>query len=299
MTTPAAAAPPGVVQRPWPGAFGSDFQRRLLSLIVEGSPFARSCTPLPTQRSSVAFGVLDVNDPAWGGELDEVPDLAKDQSTYEVGVSRLSGSILISNESIDDADFPLTTSVGQVIQDTFSNKLDRDLIGAAGPAPVPTGILSVAAEVSAADWLAAAIKAKAEIAGKGGAATNIAIHPDVLGVIEDERDDIGRQLYPDAAERFAGLDVEAAVGASQPVVYDRARCWLVIRRDFQADISREAASAWEHYATSLRMVGRFALAVPQPSKACRKLKLTEPPAADSDEPPDGPGRPGRDRSAKK
>ena len=147
MTTP---APPGIVQPPWPGAFGTDFQRRLLSAIVEGAPFSRSCTPLPTARTAVAFGVLDTADPAWGGELDEVPDLAKDQTTYEVAVSRLSGSILISQESIDDADFPLTQQVTQVIQDTFSNKLDKDLIGASGPHPTPTGILSVAAEVTAA-----------------------------------------------------------------------------------------------------------------------------------------------------
>jgi HK97 family phage major capsid protein len=271
MTTP---APPGVVQPPWPGAFGTDFQRRILSTIVEGAPFSRSCTPLPTQRTAVAFGILDANDPAWGAELDEVPDLAKDQSTYEVGVSRLSGSILISQESIDDSDFPLTAQVSQVLVDTFSNKLDRDLIGASGPAPVPTGILSVAAEVTGADWQLAAVAAKAQIATAGGAASHISLSPAVLGQIEAERDDLGRQLYPDAATTFAGLTTVPAVGASQPVVYASDRVWLVVRRDFQADLSRETESAWSHYAQSLRVVGRFALACPQPSKAARKLAVS-------------------------
>jgi HK97 family phage major capsid protein len=272
MTTP---TPPGVVQRPWPGAFGADFQRRILSAIVEGAPFSLSCTPLPTQRTAVAFGVLDTADPAWGGELDEVPDLAKDQTTYEVGVSRLSGSILISQESIDDADFPLTQQVTQVLQDTFSNKLDKDLLGAAGPAPVPTGILSVAAEVTAADWHLAAVAAKASMATAGGAASHITLSPAVLGQIESARDELGRQLYPDAATTFAGLVTVPAVGATAPVVYDRSRCWLVVRRDFTADFSRETDAAWRHYATSLRLVGRFALAVPQPSKACRKLAVSD------------------------
>jgi HK97 family phage major capsid protein len=271
MTTP---APPGVVQRPWPGAFGTDFQRRILTTIVEGSPFSRSCTPLPTQRTAVAFGILDTNDPAWGAELDEVPDLAKDQATYEVGVSRLSGSILISQESIDDADFPVSQQTEQVIRDTFSNKLDRDLIGASGPAPVPTGILSVAAEVSGADWQLAAVAAKAAIATAGGTASHITLSPAVLGQIEAERDDLGRQLYPDAATTFAGLTTVSAVGATQPVVSDMERCFLVVRRDFQADMSSETDSAWSHYAQSLRIVGRFALAVPQPSKACRKLAVS-------------------------
>jgi HK97 family phage major capsid protein len=271
MTTP---APPGVVQRPWPGAFGSDFEQRILSIIVEGSPFSRSCTPLPTQRTAVAWGILDAADPAWGAELSEVPDLAKDQTTYEVAVSRLSGSILISEESIDDSDFPLTQQVSQVLVDTFSNKLDRDLLGATGPAPVPTGILSVAAEVSGADWLQAAVKAKGEIGTAGGVASHIALNPATVAELEGATDDIGRQLYPDTATSFAGLTTVQAVGATQPVVYESGRCWLVVRRDFSAETSRETASAWEHYATSLRVVGRLALAVPQPSKAARKLAVS-------------------------
>lgn len=269
MTTP-----PGVVRPPWAGAFGTDFQRRILTIIVEGSPFARSCSPLPTERGTVAWGILEANDPAWGSELSEVPDLSKDQSTYEVAVSRLSGSILISEESIDDSDFPLTQQVSQVLQDTFSNKLDRDLIGGSGAAPVPQGILGVAAEVTAADWQLAAVAARAAMGTAGGTATHISLSPAVLGDIESERDDLGRQLYPDAAVSFAGLTTVPAVGATQPFVYDATRCWLIVRRDFSAEISRETASAWEHYASSLRIVGRMALAVPQPSKAARKLALT-------------------------
>jgi hypothetical protein len=42
-------------------------------------------------------------------------------------------------------------------------------------------------------------------------------------------------------------------------------------RDFVADVSSQSDSAWSHYAQSLRIVGRFGLAVPQPSKAVRRL----------------------------
>jgi HK97 family phage major capsid protein len=273
MITMTSPTPPGVVQRPWPAAFGADFQGRVLSTIVEGSPFSRSCTPLPTRRSAVAFGILDLEDPAWGAELSEVPDLSKDQSSYEVAVSRLSGSILISNESIDDSDFPLTQSVSQTVVDTFSAKLDRDLIGGSGPHPTPTGILSVAAEVTAADWHLAAVQAKAAVASAGGTASHFCANPAVLGEIESARDETGRQLYPDAGQTFAGLATISAVGASQPFVFDQGRCWLVVNKDFSVDVSREAASAWEHYATSLRVIARFGLAVPQPSKAVRKLKI--------------------------
>lgn len=131
----------------------------------------------------------------------------------------------------------------------------------------------MAAEVSAADWHLAAVAAKAAMATAEGTASHIAPSPAVLGEIEAARDELGHQLYPDAATSFAGLTNVSAVGASQPVVYDQAMCSLVIRRDFSAEFSRQAASAWDHYAISVRVVGRFAMAVPQPSKAARKLKV--------------------------
>lgn len=274
MTTPAPqAAVPGVSKPPWPGAFPADFQGKILSIVVGGSPFSRSCTPLPTRRGSVAFGVLDANDPAWVAELDAIPDLAKNQSTYEVGVSKLAGTILISQESIDDGDFPLTASVTQVLQDTFSHKLDLDLIGAAGPAPVPTGILSVAAASDGADLYAAAVKGKADIGQSGGSATHIALSPHFVGELEGIKDTTGRPVFEDAGTTFAGLTTTVAVSASQPFVYDASRCWLVINRDFSAQINQFSDSAWSHYAQSLRIIGRFALAVPQPLKACRKLTV--------------------------
>jgi HK97 family phage major capsid protein len=272
MTTPRAAVP-GVTQPPWPGAFPADFQLRILTTIVGGSPFARSCTPLPTQRTAVAFGILDANDPAWIAELDQIPDLAKGQSAYEVAVSKLAGSILVSQESIDDSDFPITQAVSQALNDTFSHKLDKDLIGGAGPAPTPTGILSVAAASDGTDLELAAVQAKADIGGSGGTATSICMSPHFLGELEGARDTLGRALYPDAATTFAGLATVVSVSATQPFVYDATRCWLVTRKDFTADVTPFTDAAWSHYAQSLRIVGRFALAVPQPSKACRKLTV--------------------------
>jgi HK97 family phage major capsid protein len=274
MSTPAPqAAVPGINQPGWPKGFPADFQAKILSTVVGGSPFSRSCTPLPTARTSVAFGILDANDPAWVAELDTIPDLAKNQSTYEVGVSKLAGSILISQESIDDSDFPLTASVTQVIQDTFSHKLDLDLIGAAGPAPVPTGILSVAAAADGSDLYLAAVSGKSAIGQSGGTADSIALSPHFIGEIEAMKTTTGEPLFPDAGTTFAGLQTVASVSASQPFVYDSSRCWLVVRRDFSAQVTPYTDSAWSHYAQSLRIIGRFALAVPQPAKAVRKLTV--------------------------
>jgi HK97 family phage major capsid protein len=274
MTTPAPRAPvPGITQPPWSGAFPPQFAAQVLSTIVGGAPFARACTPLPTARTAVAFGILDTNDPAWVAELDAIPDLSKSQSTYEVAVSKLAGSLLISQESIDDSSFPLTASVGQVLQDTFSHKLDLDLIGASGPAPVPTGILSVASASDGADLYEAAIQAKADIGMSGGTATSIALSPHFIGELEGIKDTTGRAIYSDAGTTFAGMATVPSVSATQPFVFDASRCWLVTRKDFLVESTPFTDSAWSHYAVSMRVIGRFALAVPQPAKAVRKLTV--------------------------
>ena len=264
--------PPGITQPPWASMFPAQVVA-IVSAIVGGAPFARSLTPLPTNRASVSFPQLDPDDPAWVAELGEIPLLTPDTSEYEVAVSKLAGSILISVESIEDTDFPVTQQTEQILRDTFSHKLDRDFIGGTGPHPTPTGILAVAAEVTGADWLAAVIKAKAEIATAGGEASHVAFSPNTIGDLEGTRDEIGHQLYPDAATGFGGLETVSAVSATQPVVYDSSRLWMAIRRDFQADFSRETSEAWNRYAQSLRIVGRFALAAPLPSRSVRKLKV--------------------------
>jgi hypothetical protein len=266
-------APPGITQPPWSTLFPADVVA-VVTVIVGGAPFARSLTPLPTNRTSVSFPRLDPSDPEWVAEMGEIPLLTPDTDEYEVATSKLAGSVLISRESIDDTDFPVTAQTEQILVDTFSAKLDRDFIGGVGPHPVPTGILAVAAETTGRDWLAAATKAKAEIATAGGTPSHIALNPAVIGELEDARDEVGRQLYPDVSTVFAGLETVSAVAATAPVVYDGSRLWMAIRRDFVLDASNEVSEAWNRYATSLRIVGRFALCAPLPNRSVRKLALT-------------------------
>jgi HK97 family phage major capsid protein len=271
--------PPGpFTQATWPSAFPPEV-RPVVSAIVGGSPFARSLTPLPTRRTGVAFPLAnDLSEPSWGKELDQVPVLDLDGGEYDVAVSRLSGSILISQESIDDTDYPITRQVEQVIEDKFSNRLERDFIGGAGPHPTPTGILAVADEVTGADFELAAVAAKGEIGTAGGEADSIAMSPTLIAGLESARDDIGRALYPDAGTTFAGLATVRSVAATTGIVYDSTRLWMVINLDFSVELSRQVSEAWNRYAQSLRIVGRFALAAPMPAKSVRKLKVEPEPA---------------------
>jgi HK97 family phage major capsid protein len=273
------APPPGVTQATWPSAFPAEV-RPVVSAIVGGAPFARSLTPLPTNRRDVVFPLVDdVDEPAWGKDLDLIPALDLESGEYDAAVSRLSGSILISQESIDDTEYPVTAQVEQVLRDKFSNRLDRDFIGGAGPFPTPTGILNVAAEVGGADLELAAVAAKAAIGTAGGEANSIAMSPTLIGGLESMRDEIGRALYPDASVTFAGLATVRSVAATQAIVYDSSRLWLVISRDFSAEFSRQTSEAWNRFAQSLRIVGRFALAAPMPAKSVRKLTVSGPAGA--------------------
>jgi HK97 family phage major capsid protein len=268
-----------ITQQTWPSAFPVEV-RPVISAIVGGAPFARSLTALPTARTAVVFPLVDdVSEPAWGKDLDLIPPLDLESGEYDAAVSRLSGSILISQESISDTEYPVTQQVEQVLQDKFSSKLDRDFIGGAGPFPTPTGILAVAAEVGGADLELAAVAAKAEIGTHGGEATSIAMSPALIGTLESARDEIGRSLYPDAGTTFAGLETIRSVAATQAIVYDASRLWLVINRDFSAEMSAQASEAWNRYAQSLRIVGRFALAAPMPAKSVRKLTVAGPASA--------------------
>jgi HK97 family phage major capsid protein len=272
-------APSGITQANWPASFPADVQP-VISAIVGGAPFARSLSPIPTRRTAATFPLVeDVSQPAWGGELSEVPVLDLDSGEYDAAVSRLSGSILISQESISDSDWPLTPQIEAVLRDTFSAKLDRDFISGTGPHPTPTGILAVASAVDGLDLELAAAKAKGQIGTAGGHADCIALSPALIAELESARDSLGRALYPEAEDEFAGLTTVRSVAATQAVVYDSTRLYLVINRDFTVDYSAQVSEAWNRFAQSMRVVARFALAAPMPSKSVRKLTVTPEPGA--------------------
>ena len=113
-----ATRPPGITQPPWsyrvPGPRRRDRLRDRRRI-----PFARSLTPLPTNRSSVSFPQLDPDDPEWVAELGEIPALTAEPSEYEVAVSKLAGTILISREVDRRHRFPGHQQTEQILRDTF------------------------------------------------------------------------------------------------------------------------------------------------------------------------------------
>jgi hypothetical protein len=73
---------------------------------------------------------------------------------------------------------------------------------------------------------------------------------------------------------FCGLATVRSVAATQAIVYESTRLWIVINRDFSAEMTPFVSEAWNRFAQSLRIVGRLALAAPMPVKSVRKLSVS-------------------------
>ena len=254
-------------------AVGAPSIAAIVSAVIGGSPYLDSLTRLTTTTGKVAWPSVKFDDPEWVDEMGLIPLLSTDTNAYVVAVSKLAGIILISNEMVTDAVFPVTSQVETSLRDSFSGKAERDLINGDGSDDGPTGVLANAPTTAGEDLWAAAVAAKAEINGAGGQATMIALNAGDIGAEEGRRNNVGDPLYPQGLTQLAGLTVVPTRHASRPIVYDRTRVFCVIRQDWQGYLSTDYGPAFERYAVALRLVGRLTVAVPMPERSIRALDV--------------------------
>jgi HK97 family phage major capsid protein len=273
MTTPA----PSSVDT---GSFGGypyppDVVARIINLLIDSAPFAASLTRQPTNRASVAWPTAKPSGFAWLDELQPFPTVTLADDAYVVAVAKIGGIIDLSNESVADPSFNVTTAMTGLLRDSLSRDLDLGLLNGGGP-PEPVGVIGVAANVTGADLLEAVAKARGQIADAGGSPTTIALSGTALADADTSRDANGQLVYPSGFAAAAGLDAVVVPGLGTPLVYDRARCY-VVRRDSD-DATVEISRDWHFHldATSVRVKARVAAAIPDPGKAIRKLEITEP-----------------------
>ncbi len=136
----------------------------------------------------------------------------------------------------------------------------------------PTGVVGVAAASTGATLWAAAADAIGDLGEAGGGATTIALGAAAAATEAARTGSDGHPIYPDGLATFQGLQVVRVPGLTTPLVYDAARVYLVEREDFTVEQSEHAA--WRTDGVSLRVKGRFAVAVPTPGKSLRKLTIT-------------------------
>jgi len=252
----------------WP----DDLRDLALATIVGGSPFAASLTRAPTSSGRVVWPLVDPSGADWVAEGAALPDLTLGDTTYVAAVHKLAGIIELSNESVADTSYNLDQQVATALVDAFSAQLDTGLLNGTGDANnQPTGVIGAATETSDASLLQAAAAAVGEIGDAGGNPDTMALSFTQAATEAAREDTAGQLVYPNGLPAALGLNEVRVPGLATPLVYDSRRVFLVVRDDFSVEQSRHAA--WRTDGVSLRVKGRFAVALPTPGKAIRKLAV--------------------------
>jgi HK97 family phage major capsid protein len=244
-----------------------------LKTIIGGAPFADSITRTPTGTGSVVYPLIDPTGAGWVAEGAPLPDVNLNDDRYTVATHKLAGILEFSNESISDTAYNLDGQVSTALVDAFSHQMDTGLLTGTGDANnQPTGVVSVAPVATAsASLLTATANAKGEIGDAGGTPDSIALSFTLAASEGSAATTDGLLKYPAGLEAALGLRIVQVPGLATPIVYDSTRVHLVVRDDFSIEQSEHAA--WRTDGISLRVKGRFAVAVPTPGKAIRKLNL--------------------------
>jgi hypothetical protein len=276
MTTPAPPVTTGSFQ----GVLHPADVARVLNLLVGGAPFCNAAlTRYPTNRHAVAFPTAKPDRPQWLKEMDPLPIVGLGDDADIVATCKLASIVLMSNESADDAEVNLTNEFGELLRESASAELDRGILYGTDD-PEPHGLVAAAPVAAGADLGAAITAAIGSIGDSGGIATHLAARPSVLADARDTRDltdGSNRLAFPDGIGAAYGL---AEVGvpelaAADILVVGKSKVWLVTRKDFQVDFSKDFA--FDRDAIAVRIRGRFAVAAPDVPKGLRKLELTGPP----------------------
>jgi hypothetical protein len=268
MTTPA-----GVYTGSFAGApFPPQVQAEIINLLIGGAPFAASLTRQPTSRSSVAWPTAKPTGYAWLGELQPFPVVGLADDAYVVGVAKIGGIVDVSNEAVTDSAINLTGSLSAVLQDSLSRDLDLGLLNGSGVPPEPPGVIGVAPSALGASLLAQVTAAKGAIGDAGGTPTTLAISATALAAEDAKTGTTGELVYPAGFAVAVGLTPVVVPALTPPLVYDKSRCYLVVRNDVMVEMSRD----WhfDRDATSIRVKARVVAAIPDPNKAIRKLSVT-------------------------
>ncbi|MBI4882897.1 MAG: phage major capsid protein [Actinobacteria bacterium] len=242
---------------------------------VGGAPFARSLTPLPTERGGVAFPTVAPDGFDWVSEGAPIPEVDLHDDANVVAVAKLAGLVKMSNEFVGDNELPISNLLRDAVADSMGPKLDVGLLFGGG-APEPNGILALAAEsVIGPDFRSSIIGAWGELVDAGANPESIVAFASA-GVVAWElgrTNDQGTPVHADGAAAMVGPGIKLvavpSLSAGATLVADVSRLFLVLRDDFEAKFSEHAAFANDQ--TVMRVKGRFAIACPTPGKALRVI----------------------------
>ena len=266
-----------------------DLQHGIVNRLLGGAPFARSLDPLPVRSGLVAWPVARPQGGGWTAEGSPLPQVDLGSTSYKVVAKKLSGAFPFSNELIGDAAYNIAGDVGDVVRDHLGPQLDAGVIhGGPDEEDSPIGVWEIADAVDDAELWAGIWTAVGELGDDGGGATHVALRPSTLAAEASRLDANGRPLYADGLVEVGGLTFVGAPGLEHDecLVYDSTRVRLIVRRDFAVEF--DASAGFLSDVTWGRVIGRFAAAVPDKSKAIRKLTIAGAPAPGSAPEPGAP-----------
>ena len=265
MTTP-------VTTGSWQGFLAPPQVTQLINMLVGGSPFAASLTEYPTTRAEVVFPTASPDRPAWVAEAGTIPAIGLNDDADIVAVKKLAEILRMSNESISDATVNLTGQVAALLKDSSGPELDRGLLYGSLPTE-PKGVVPNVAAVDGTDLSGAITSAIGVIGDSGGTATHIAAKPSLFAHIRNVKaQGSGEFLYPLGLGPQFGLTEVGVPELTDCLVYDKTRLYLIARTtDFAIDMSQDYF--FDSDSTAIRVRGRFAVGMPVPLKAARKITV--------------------------
>ena len=204
------------------------------------------------------------------------PSSTSTPGRYTVVVKKLAGVFDISNELIADAAFNIAAALGQAIADRLGVQLDDGVIrGGGDPEDSPVGVWGFAPAVPDAPLWPGIWSAVGELGDAGGAPTHVALRPSTWAAEAARADDVGRPLYPDGLVQAGGLTFVQvpSLDPDESLIFDAAKVRLIVRRDFSFEV--DASAGFARDVSLARVIGRFAVGVPNPQRAIRKLTIAD------------------------
>ncbi len=241
--------------------------------IVGGAPFTATLTRRPSRGNLAIPVVQSLTGQGWVAEGADIPDVEMTTGSEVVAVKKLGGIVLITREAFEDADWPIADEVARVVQDAFSRDLDLGLLIGTGAGANPLGVVGRASEVTAASLVGAVAAAVAEIGEDGGRPTHLALSPTAAATEAAREGNDGHPVHPTGMAEMQGLTVVPVPGLTDPLVYDAARLYSVVARDFRVERSTDYAPAFKGDKVALKITGRFGVGLPVAAKTIRKLTI--------------------------
>ena len=254
----------------------ADVQLNIVNRLLGGAPFARSLDPLSTGSGHVTWPTAGPTGGGWTAEGAPLPTVDINGATYTAVARKLAGLFEITSEMVGDASFNVASALGSVIADRLGVQLDDGVIrGGGDPEDSPVGVWGFAPAVDDAPLWPGIWSAVGSLGDAGGMATHVALRPSTWAAEAARTDDVGRPLYPDGLVTAGGLSFVQcpSLAATECLIYDSRTVRLVVRRDFALEGDRSAGFARD--VMVYRLIGRFAVGVPVPTKGIRKLTIAD------------------------